>query len=250
MNFLPNATLLNVILLIFLLLFVLIFSLFLLHIYRFLSKWLLLLHREKVSGAERIKDRAHTEALSILDEARNKALKIISDASAKADKALDAVDDLSSDSKKQLSEQMKTMVDQQEAILKNTSAEFLGTYKDVLQKQKQESLKSLEDASSKVESEIISEVGAFKDLLEAETIGTTKAVQEKVAKEYQEIEKELSLYKNRKLKEIDENIYDIITNVTKKVLGESLSIEDHQELIIKALEEAKRDNIFPIKNSK
>ena len=39
-------------------------------------------------------------------------------------------------------------------------------------------------------------------------------------------------------------IYDILQDVSKRVLGEALSMEDHQDLVLQALEEAKQKNVF------
>jgi len=72
-------------------------------------------------------------------------------------------------------------------------------------------------------------------------IGLVKAQLARLKEEYQKKEKELELYKVEALKKIDDQIYNVIQNISNEVLGKSISLQDHEQLIIDALEKAKKE---------
>jgi len=49
--------------------------------------------------------------------------------------------------------------------------------------------------------------------------------------------------KNEMLKKAEEEIYKILETVSKLTLGKSIPLADHEQLIIEALEKAKKDGI-------
>ena len=57
------------------------------------------------------------------------------------------------------------------------------------------------------------------------------------------VENEISHYKKKRLDQLEEEIYQIINQTAREVLGRSLSPQDHQQLIFTALNKAKRDLI-------
>ena len=72
-----------------------------------------------------------------------------------------------------------------------------------------------------------------------------KKVEDEVLKYYVEnTKKELENYKQQKIKEVDQNIYKIIEKVIKNTTGKLINVSEHQELVIKALEKAKKEGIF------
>jgi F0F1-type ATP synthase membrane subunit b/b' len=56
-----------------------------------------------------------------------------------------------------------------------------------------------------------------------------------------ESEKYIKNYKNKKIKEIDEKAYQIINDLAKRLIGRSLTVSEQENLIIKSLEEAKKE---------
>ncbi len=244
MNFLPNETLFNIAILVFLVILILAFAGLLISVYGFLSKWLRLLQQQDISGSDKIKQDAYNEAARILDDARAKSMGIVSEATHRAQTSISAIEKLSSESKSLLSTELDELAKAQAGALKTSSLELLESYKTALTKQQEESIQSLEEASGAVEKELLQEVDEFKETLKEETADIHAKVEEKVLAEYAKVEQELDSYKTRRTKEIDETIYDILQDVSKRVLGEALSMEDHQDLVLQALEEAKQKNVF------
>ena len=68
----------------------------------------------------------------------------------------------------------------------------------------------------------------------------TKSVSQKI----DQTEKSIDNYKKEKLNEIDEKIFQIIEDVAKKTIGKSIDLSLHEELVVQALEKAKKENFL------
>lgn len=51
-------------------------------------------------------------------------------------------------------------------------------------------------------------------------------------------------YREQKMKSIDDNIFTVLTETTRIILGKSMSFKEQTELVYKALDEAKKENFF------
>lgn len=58
------------------------------------------------------------------------------------------------------------------------------------------------------------------------------------------LEKEIDSYKQSKIHRIDQASNVIVQRVAQEVLNKSLSLEDHQNLVIQSLEKAKKEGVF------
>ncbi|MBL7078034.1 hypothetical protein ISS42_00015 [Candidatus Shapirobacteria bacterium] len=65
-----------------------------------------------------------------------------------------------------------------------------------------------------------------------------------VKEAYQAMIKEINEEKGKRRQKLDEEIVLIIEEVAKDVLGRSFSLQEHEELIFKALEKAKKRGVF------
>mgnify|MGYP001579381323 CR=1 FL=1 len=88
------------------------------------------------------------------------------------------------------------------------------------------------------------EIDSFKKALQTGTVGVQKLVGEKVASRYDEVTAEIESYKKSQLASVDEKIITILQTVAQKVFAKSIPVEQHVELVLKSLEEAKRDGMF------
>ncbi len=91
---------------------------------------------------------------------------------------------------------------------------------------------------------MLDEVKEFADTLHKETIESQQIVEQKVQEEYKKVEGEIKQYKDEQMAKIEESIYDILHDVSHKVMGKALSLKDHEALVLEALEEAKRSNVI------
>ncbi len=108
--------------------------------------------------------------------------------------------------------------------------------------QLQEFQKLISNISKDIESDALKEISEFKQAMELETIQSQRVVAEKIQDEYHRVQAELDQAKKEKLAQLDIKIKEIIAEVVKQVAGKTISIEDHEQLVIKALEEAKKQH--------
>lgn len=72
----------------------------------------------------------------------------------------------------------------------------------------------------------------------------TSETQYLVANHVVRVEKELDIYKQDRLKAIDTHVNKLVSEVARKVLGKTIDISTHEELVKEALERAKEENFF------
>ena len=92
--------------------------------------------------------------------------------------------------------------------------------------------------------EALVEMARFKTELEEKILITEGAAEKVLAAEFEEVKKEVERYRTAKETEVDRQVKEVLTDVTKKVLGKSIDLRAHADLVIQALEDAKRQNLF------
>lgn len=65
-----------------------------------------------------------------------------------------------------------------------------------------------------------------------------------VANMLSKVEKEVEGYKKNKMTKVDEEIRQIVLSAAREVIGRAISLSEHEDLVSKALERAKKDKIF------
>lgn len=73
---------------------------------------------------------------------------------------------------------------------------------------------------------------------------TKKVVSEEVRKEIRQVQEKVDAYTLDKYKEIDQKVYQIIAETAKNTIGKVINLVDHQELVMGALDTAKKDKFF------
>jgi len=209
-----------------------------------LSKWLALLQKERNRDADKIKQDAYASAAKIMEDAKAQSTDIIKKANQEAQKILGSTEFLTEDTKAQFEQRINELSTQQVRVLEDTSREIMGLYKGVLEKEKQEGLESLKNIAEDIEEGALQELGEFKQTLEEETIESRKKVEEKIKSDFDLMEQELQEYKAAKLHELEDSIYGLIEKITLEIIGKSLSVQDHEDLVRIALDRAKHDGLF------
>jgi F0F1-type ATP synthase membrane subunit b/b' len=103
---------------------------------------------------------------------------------------------------------------------------------------------SLQNISKDIQEETLREFGKFKETLAAETIKTQESIQKRIEVEYEKMLRELSEARDKRYKDLEVEVVAAVREISKKVFGRAMSAEDHEQLIIQALEEAKKNHVF------
>jgi len=181
----------------------------------------------------RLKLHQHKKEAEILEEARQKAAKIIADAH--------LVDD---NAQNEVQEQLKTLSLNKIKDFEKTSTDLFRVYKQELEDLKLNTLKIVNNITKDIENDTIKELKDFKEILKKETYASQKIVEQKIEQQYAETEKEIEAYKEDRIKKVEDEIYNILQNVSKLVLGKAISLQDHEQLVIDALNKIKEEKVL------
>lgn len=111
------------------------------------------------------------------------------------------------------------------------------------------------DSAVRVEKEVQKFIGELSDLSTTKSreiaAYVQKAEQEQikesqffVANMLSKAEKEVEEYKKNKLIKVDSQIREIVIAAAREVIGRAISLSEHEDLVTKALEKAKKEQIF------
>lgn len=100
------------------------------------------------------------------------------------------------------------------------------------------------EIATEFKNEAMVEMARFKKELEEKIVITEGVAEQVLAEEYDEIKAEIERYKASKIAQIDTTAKEVLIDVTKRVLGKSIDLRAHEDLVIKSLEDAKRQNLL------
>jgi len=173
------------------------------------------------------------EELKNAPQIRARAEKILEDAKAKSQEIISQAVTLNSQSMQSLNQ----------ALEKATNEQIMA-YKQALENGKGESVKTLSNISKDIQNAALEEVQAFKNNLQQEVAKSQLEVQKRLEADFKSVDTQVEEYKKKRLTEVEAELNQILAKVTEDLLGKSLRISDHQELVMKSLQEAKQKNVF------
>jgi len=173
------------------------------------------------------------KAMRMIDKANNEALDIISKANLSADTASEA-----------FKQEMSYVSSAQLKDFKKTTSDFIKAYLQVLQDLKIKNIETFQNVSKDIEMNTIQEIKNFKESMEKLTALSQNEVKKKIDADYVASKKEIEDYKKEELQKIDSGIYELLEKISKLVLGKAISLSEHENLIEKSLEAAKKEGIF------
>jgi exonuclease VII large subunit len=127
---------------------------------------------------------------------------------------------------------------------KNNLKEKTNEIYTILEKETKKSFLEIEKESRQILQVLLKETKEKIKKLEEEIGIISQETRKSFIEKRNEIEILLENYKKEKIKEIDERIFQLLVDITKKVLGKAIDLSTHEELVIKALEKAKKENFF------
>lgn len=101
----------------------------------------------------------------------------------------------------------------------------------------------LDSVSKDIKVATMGEVKEFKEAMQLQVVDMQKEVTREMGEEKDRVAKEIEKYRNKRMLELDEQVYEIMKRVLLKVTARVIPIEDHIRLVKQALEEAKK-NVF------
>ncbi|MFH1648227.1 MAG: hypothetical protein ABIA11_00665, partial [Patescibacteria group bacterium] len=128
----------------------------------------------------------------------------------------------------------------QEDYLKKSIEELLITFKSAVEKGSEENIRTLVQTTETLKKEALSDITEFKEMLEEETMGAKEELEDKVKADYAQVEAEIDTYRQKKLKELNNKVLDILSNIYLEVIGKELDQPKYEEMVLKLLDEQVR----------
>jgi len=127
-------------------------------------------------------------------------------------------------------------------VLDQSSQLSLKSYQEALKNIQDEMGKVLLSVPNNINNSIVSAIQSFSFSLQNQFTNAQKKMLEDFTNLYKSSEADIENYKRERLKVLDSLILKVIEEVSLRVLGKEISVEEHEKLVLKALEEAKRKN--------
>ncbi len=212
-------------------------SLTFLLIFLFVDK---LLSARKVKAEELLaKQDAYEESVRILNESKSKASEHILAAQDQSTKIIRDTNYLNETLQKTFDDELKQLVSRQEKAFNDVAANLSTQFTQAFEQEKITTLGELSKVSEHLRTDMLGKVDEFKGVLEKNTLEAENELREKIQADYQELTNKLKEYEAVKTKQIDDKMYAILTQVTKDILESAMSMEEHEELVFKLLNNAK-----------
>ncbi len=179
---------------------------------------------------EKLIDKERTETDDnyhhVVDDALVKERKILDDASYQASQIIAGTNYVTAGVKTSMDQALRKMEGAMEQQAGDTSHAFEKTYATSLQQVADHSLNDFQMITRAMGEELQKQTKEFSGSL------------------LPKLEAELEDYRKIRLQQADRTITHIIQEVSQEILNKSLSIDDHQRLLVEALEKAKKEGVF------
>jgi hypothetical protein len=182
--------------------------------------------------------------LKLLEKAHEQAQEIMNQANQKASDILASSKTYEDNSSQALKDKLGELEKQQAEIFTKASEDMKIAYQNMITQIQEQDINTLKTMTKDIESDVLADFKEFRDVLEKETINSEKVVKEKIDEEYLVLEKDLEDYKKQKYQKIDDDIYKILYRISEMVLNEGIQYDKHKELVLDALETAKKEQVF------
>ena len=187
---------------------------------------------------------ANKEAEEMLERAREDSFAVIKRAEKSASELLASTKSVVSVSQSVLQNALEEYFGRELEGLKLLSEEINKAHSQMAQSYEEAYRRALESIGEEVARESEKGVVSFLQFLKEETIREKDVMEAEFQKWNREAKKEIEEHKQEAIRKIEESMFSIIYFISKEVLGKALDAEQHQGLIINALEEAKKAGFF------
>lgn len=117
-------------------------------------------------------------------------------------------------------------------------------YQKLLQAIQSEVNNLMQSISKEVTSQTSGQVETFMTSLQKQILSSQESVMAALKQDYQKVQTELKDYQQQMQKRLDHSVYQILASVASRVLGKTINLEEHEELVLDALNQAKREHLF------
>ena len=206
------------------------------------------LKRMRISFADMDTERgkAHEKAQAFVESARKESLHIVNEANKKAEELLRQTQVVKEQIETGLAQEIRQFSEKERVRVGQVSTQLIEAYRAMVESTRQENGAAVADTAKEMANIAQKSLKEFEQYLKDQTTRYEGTLKEQVQLGFMSAQKDISDYKRESLRKVEDVIYRILNLVAKSVLGHALSLEDQQDLVIHALNEAKQQAFFEI----
>jgi len=193
-----------------------------------IRKYLSLEHSKAQNQAD-----LNAQSQKLIQDAQTSANQIVKDATIKAEAIIKGAQEID--------------INQQQVIAKALEAQsqkYADVYQQSLKSIEQQIRLAVKDAPEDIKKGIQAQINLVGQELSKDLVGTQSQFKVAMDTAYKNMLADLENYKKAKMVKVDESITEAIEEIAKEVIARSIPVEDHEELILKSLEQAKKEGLF------
>ncbi len=201
----------------------------------------------KVSRQNRILNRPqenYGSSLEIIEGAQKQANAIVEKAVESAKHILFETEYVKQDMAREMQDSLEKVAQEAVKLVQGRSVESEKEFRIVVDEIKADFAKQAGERLAAIEKVTEEEITDFREILRQETIDSQTFIGKKIGQDFEKVQSDLTEYKKIKLLEIDNNIQAITKQVVEEMLGASITLPVHEELIKVSLENAKKTGLF------
>ena len=206
--------------------------------------WATISLKKTYQKMKEVKEQEEKRWHDLEDKAQLDYQKIIQAANRKAEEIILQAIELKHESVASLQTSQDAMIQNQAEVMKQISEDLFSKQREEVNKINEENIKILTNVYKDIEESAKSDFANYKKIVQEQTFQAEKIAQDRINQEYQKLESEIAELKQKKLKELNDNINNMLLKISKEVIGKSLDISEHEDLVIKALDKAKKEGII------
>ncbi len=182
--------------------------------------------RTKEKELEKKENKVDTSYHQIVDNALTKERKILDDATTEANQIITGATYVTTSSKQAIDQAIKQMMADIQKETAIATQELTQNYQTSLQHLATNSLNDFQNIAKELKEDLQKQVKEFRETL------------------LPGMEKELEAYKQTRLAEAEQTVIRVVQKASQEILNKSISFDDHQRLMIEALEKAQKEGVF------
>jgi hypothetical protein len=181
------------------------------------------------------------KSLGKINEARSKALKIVQDATLQAEELLKKTQFIQTDTTDAFQKQLAELTNKQKEALVQASQELTTSFDETIKQLEEDDINIFKNTSKELEVSALEEVDSFRKQLAENTVDSQKVIDDKVQEAFHHALEEVEVYKTKRIQTIDNELFRILSDVTKEIIGKRLTFDDQKELLKHSLEKVKEE---------
>lgn len=197
--------------------------------------------KEVQNERDTLRNNTNDAAHKIMEDARYQSMIILQKAEERAEQILADTKQFHIDAKRIFETELKDVTAAQSQELQKASLELVKNYEQKLASIESQDINLFKNMSETIEHDVTENLKEFKLALEKQTVESQRIISEKLDEQYASVRTEVDEYKKEQLQRVDEHILQLLEKITLLTLKKSLSLENHQDLVVEALQEARKE---------